>query len=214
MIFLSLKTYKEATGDNAVSLCQAIKKVIKETNIPIIPAAQSFDIFRIKQSTDIEVWAQHLDPIDPGRHFGWLSPHSAKQAGASGVIINHGEHEIPFDQIDKTVKKCQEHELKTLVICDTIDLVKKVIPLKPNFIAYERKDLIGGNVSMIEAEEESVKEVIKLSPIPVIIGAGINTADHVKKTMAVGGAGVILASAVTKAKNPESALLHLTSGFK
>ncbi|MBU1084779.1 MAG: triose-phosphate isomerase [Candidatus Beckwithbacteria bacterium] len=214
MIFLSLKTYKEATGDKAVSLCQTIKKVIKNTQIPIIPAVQPFDLYRIKKEVDIEVWTQHLDPIDPDRYFGWLSPYSAKQAGASGVIINHGEHEIPFDQIKKTVTKCQEYDLKTLIICDTIDLVKQVIPLKPNFLAYERKDLIGGDIPMIEAEKESIKKVIKLSPLPVIIGAGIKTEGHVKETLAVGGAGVILASAVIKSQNPESVLLNLASAFQ
>ena len=213
MIFLSLKTYKEATGNNAVSLCQTIKKVIDRTQVSIIPAVQPFDLYRIKKEVDIEVWAQHLDPIDPGRHFGWLSPYSAKEAGASGVIINHGEHEISFDKIKKTVDKCKKYNLKTLVICDTIQLIKRVISLKPNFLAYERKDLIGGNISMIEAEKESIKKVIKLSPLPVIIGAGIKTGDHVKKTLQLGGAGVILASAVTKAKNPEVALLDLTSAF-
>ncbi|GIW64381.1 MAG: hypothetical protein KatS3mg092_0314 [Patescibacteria group bacterium] len=30
MIILSFKTYKESTGDNAVKLCQIVKKVIEK----------------------------------------------------------------------------------------------------------------------------------------------------------------------------------------
>jgi len=214
MIFLSLKTYKQATADNAVSLCQKIKQVINQTKVPIIPAAQPFDLYQIKKQVDIEVWSQHLDPIDPDRHFGWLSPFSAKQAGASGCIINHAEHEVDFDTIKKTVAKCQQYDLKTLVITDSFELAQKVDVLKPDFLAFERPDLIGGKLAMIDAETEAIKKVIDMASVPVIVGAGIRTGEHVKKTIALGGAGVILASAVVKAKDQQAALLDLTSGFK
>jgi len=214
MIFLSLKTYKQATADNAISLCKKIKQVIKQTKVPIIPAAQPFDLQNIKQQTNIEVWAQHLDPIDPDRHFGWLSPFSAKQAGASGCIINHAEHEIDFDTIKKTVAKCKQYDLKTLVITDTFELAQKVDVLKPDYLAFERPDLIGGKIAMIEAEATNIKKVINMASAPVIIGAGIGTGEHVKKTIALGGAGVILASAVVKAEDQQAALLDLASGFK
>ena len=214
MIVLSLKTYKEATADNAVKLCQIIKKVADETKVPIIPAAQPFDIYRIKQAVDMEVWAQHLDPIDPNRHFGWLSPYSAKQAGASGVVINHLEHEIDFKTIKATVEKCKQYDLKTLVIVGTVDLAKQVNELKPDYLAYENADLIGGDVAMIDHDPEGTKQVVALASMPVIVGAGIRTGEHVKKTLAVGGAGVILASAVVKAEDQEAALKDLASGFK
>ncbi len=214
MIVLSLKTYQEATGDNAISLCQKIKQVIKDTSVPIIPAAQPFDLYRIKKEVGIKVWAQHLDPIDPNRHFGWLSPYSAKQAGASGVVINHAEHELNFNTIQKTITKCRQYDLKTLVITDTINLAKKVNDLKPDYLAFERPDLIGGEVSMIDAETDSIRQVIDLSSVPVIIGAGIKTGQQVKKTLQLGGAGVILASAVVKAQDQKSALQDLATGFK
>ena len=214
MIFLSLKTYKQASGDNAISLCQKIKKVAAETNLNIIPAAQPFDIHRIKKEVDIEVWAQHLDPIDPGRHFGWLSPHSAKQAGASGAIINHLEHELGFATIKETVIKCQQHQLKTLVIVNTLELAQKVIELKPDYLAYENADLIGGDVSMVDHDEEGIKKIVQISPMPVIVGAGIKTGNHIKKALQLGSVGAILASGVILADDQEVALKDLASGFK
>ncbi|MFC1627167.1 triose-phosphate isomerase [Patescibacteria group bacterium] len=214
MIFLSLKTYKEVTGDNAVKLCQTIKKVASETQVPIIPAAQAFDIYRIKKEVDIEVWAQHLDPIDPGRHFGWLSPYAAKQAGATGVVINHLEHEIDFEIIKSVVEKCKQYDLKTLVIVDTVDLAEKVNQLKPDYLAYENAELIGGPVAMIDHDPEGTKQVVKLASMPVIVGAGIKTKEHVQKTIKIGGSGVILASAVVKADDQQAALNELASGFK
>lgn len=214
MIVLSLKTYKQASGQKAISLCQKIKKVVKDTNVPIIPAAQSFDLYRIKKEVGIEVWAQHLDPIDPDRHFGWLSPYSAKLAGASGVVINHLEHEIPFKTIKATVVKCQQYQLKTLVIVDTLDLAKKVVTLKPNYLAYENADLIGGNVSMVDSDAEGIKKVVKISSAPVLVGAGISTQEHIKKTLNLGAKGAILASGVILADDQEKALMDLALGFK
>src|SRR3989338_5658955 len=105
MIFLSLKTYQEATGQAVINLLSSVKKVSRETGIPIIPIAQATDIYRIKKELDIEVWAQHIDPIDPGKNTGWISPYSVKQAGATGVLINHSEHKIPEETTIKTVKK-------------------------------------------------------------------------------------------------------------
>jgi triosephosphate isomerase len=214
MIVLSLKTYRQSSGEEVLKLAQTAEKVSQDTNVPIILCAQAFDIYRLTQTVSLPIWAQHVDPIDPDRHSGWLSPYSAKEAGAVGTVINHAEHALNLETITKTVHKCQEYQLKTLVIADSIDLVKKVILLKPDYLAFERPDLIGGELSMIDAETDQIKKVISLSPMPVIIGAGIRNGEQVKKTVKLGGAGVILASAVVKAADQEAALRDLASGFK
>lgn len=214
MIVLSLKTYQESSGEEVLKLARIAEKVSRDTNVPIWLCAQAFDIYRLSRTVSLPIWAQHVDPIDPDRHSGWLSPYSAKLAGAVGSVINHAEHTLDFDTIKKTVSKCKEYDLKTLVITDTIDLAKKVIDLKPDYLAFERPDLIGGEVAMIDVEADNIKQVIDLSPMPVIVGAGIRTGENVKKTLSLGGAGVILASAVVKAKDQEAALSELASGFK
>jgi hypothetical protein len=47
MIFLNLKTYKEATGEKAVKLLSCLKKI--KTKVKIIPIVQATDIYRIKK---------------------------------------------------------------------------------------------------------------------------------------------------------------------
>ena len=211
MIFLSLKTYPEATGDNAIKLSSIVKRVTQETGVPIFPAAQATDIYRIKQELGIEVWAQHIDPIDPGRHFGWISPAAAKQAGASGVIINHAEHPVTPEVIQATLNKAREFGLKTLVLCETMDLARQVSTWRPDFIGYEKGDLIAGPVSMIDQEEANIRQLAGEISQPLIIGAGITTGEHVKKTLAAGGKGVILASAFVKSPDPRAKLMELAA---
>ena len=214
MIFLSLKTYPESSGDKVIELCQKVKRVIQKTDVHIMVSAQPFDIRRIKKEVGIEVWAQHLDPIDPGRHFGWLSPHSAKQAGATGTMINHAEKNITFKTIQATVEKCKNHGLKTLVGTDSIKLAKKAIPLKPDYLAFENPQLIAGDVSFVDVDADRIKKVIDFTPMPFFVGAGIKTKQHVVKTIQLGGQGVILSSGVVKADDQEAALLDLALGFK
>ena len=211
MIFLSLKTYPEATGDNAIKLLTIVKRVTQETGVPIFPAAQAVDIYRITQELGIEVWAQHIDPIDPGRHFGWISPASVKQAGASGVVINHAEHPVSPTVIQTTITQARKYQLKTLVLCETSDLARQVSAWNPDFIGYEKGELIAGPVAMIDQEEANIRQLAGEISQPLIIGAGITTGEHVRKTLAAGGKGVILASAFVKAPDPRTKLMELAA---
>ncbi|OQY68210.1 hypothetical protein B6D29_01115 [Microgenomates bacterium UTCPR1] len=214
MIFLSLKTYKEATGSAVLNLLSSVKRVSTEFRVPIIPVAQPTDIYRIKKELDIEVWAQHMDPIDPGRNMGWLSPYSLKDAGASGVVINHSEHKVSEDTIKKTLEKAKEYELKTLLISFDPQTVEKYDSFNPDFISYEKEDLIGTGVSMIKSEEENIKNLIKVLKKPLIIGAGISNGQDVKSAVMLGAKGVILASGFVLSENPEGELRELAQGFK
>lgn len=214
MIFLSLKTYKQATGDNVIRLLSSVKKISKESGIKIIPVAQPTDIYRIKKELDIEVWGQHIDPIDPGRHMGWISAYSIKQAGASGVIINHSEHKLSSETVEQTVFKAKEYDLKTLVIGHNPQMVLDYDKLNTDFIGYEKEDNIETEISMIETERENIKKLVNVIKHPFIIGAGISTGKDVEDAVKLGAKGVILASAFVKAKNPEEKLKELVNGFK
>lgn len=213
MIWLSLKTYKEASGNQVIKLLKTAKKISQKTGVPVIPCAQATDIFRIRHEVGIKVWAQRVDAIDPGRHSGWISPYSVKIAGAEGTVINHAEHLLDEIEIKRTVGKAKKYGLKTLVICETVALAKKVSKWNPDYIAYEKAHLIAGSVAMIDEEEESIKRLAKEIKQPLIVGAGISTKEHVRKTVLIGGKGVILASAVIKAPNQEDKLRELASGF-
>lgn len=213
MIFLSFKTYKEATGDNAIYLCQIIKKVINEFKIPIIPAVQPTDIYRIKKEVGIEVWAQHMDPIDPGRNMGWLSPYSLKEAGASGVVINHSEHKTTDDNVKKILDKAKEYQLKTIVIGFDPDTVIKYDSWGPDYISYEKEESIATGESMIKTEKENIKKLVSVLKRPLIIGAGISNTNDIKEAVKLGAKGVIISSSFVLAENPEEKLKELVLGF-
>jgi len=213
MIFLSLKTYQEATGQAVINLLSSVKKVSRETGIPIIPIAQATDIYRIKKELDIEVWAQHIDPIDPGKNTGWISPYSVKQAGATGVLINHSEHKLKEEVIVATIKKARQYNLKIILIGQTVEMIKKFDSFDIDFLSFEKEDLIASPVSMIDQQEEAIKDLVKIVKHPLIIGAGINDGEDTKKSKAAGAIGVLMATYFVTAPNPEQKLRELTEGF-
>lgn len=214
MIFLALKTYRETTGDNALKILTSVKKISQEKNIPIIACAQATDIYRIKKELDIEVWAQHVDPIEPGKNTGWISPYSIKEAGATGVLINHSEHKLDEPTVVKTVGMAKKYGLKTLVIGQNPQMVLKYDNLDTDYVSFEQEDLIASTTtSMIDQEEAAIADLVKKLKHPLIIGAGICDGEDTKKTVAAGAKGVLLATSFVTAHDPTAKLLDLAKGF-
>lgn len=214
MIFLALKTYKQSTGDQVIGLLSSVKKIITETNVPIIAVAQATDIYRIKKELDVEVWAQHVDPIDPGKNTGWISPYSVKEAGATGVLINHSEHKAKEEVIIETIKKARQYNLKIVLIGQTVEMVKKFDSFDIDFLSFEKEDLIASPISMIDQQEETIKNLVKIVKHPLIIGAGINDGEDTRKSKAAGAVGVLMATYFVTAPDPEKKLRELAEGFK
>jgi len=214
ILFLALKTYKQSTGDQVIKLLSSVKKIIAKTNVPIIAVAQATDIYRIRKELDIEVWAQHVDPIDPGKNTGWISPYSVKEAGATGVLINHSEHKVKEEVIIETIKKARQYNLKTLLIGQTVEMVKRFDSYDIDYLSFEKEDLIASTISMIDQQEETIKSLVKTIKHPLIIGAGINDGEDARKSKAAGAAGILMATYFIQASDPEQKLKELAEGFK
>ncbi len=92
--------------------------------------------------------------------------------------------------------------------------LKKLRP-RPEFVAYEPPELIGGEISVSQAQPQVIERIVKLLPrYQVVVGAGIKTADDVRRALTLGAKGVLVSSAVVKAEDPERKLLELVEGVK
>jgi len=92
ILLLNFKTYEQATGAKAVKLAKAAEAAARGKKATVILAVQMTDIERVVKAVSIPVYAQHMDPITPGSHTGWILPEALKEAGAVGTLINHSEH--------------------------------------------------------------------------------------------------------------------------
>jgi len=218
MIFLNFKTYQEASGVNALSLIQIVEDVALSTQIKIIPAVQLLDLKQIISQTKLEVWVQKIDPVSYGANTGSILPEEVVASGARGTFLNHSENKIAdFNLLKLASQKAKENDLKTLIFCSTLEELEKNKTLNPDFLSYEPPELIGGTTSVATSQPEIIAKaavITKEAGIPLIVGAGINSSQDVKKSLELGAVGVAVASDVIKSSNPRGELLDLTEGFK
>ena len=172
-----------------------------------IVCPQMPDLRYIANHVDIPVYAQHIDSIKPGSHTGWILPEAIKESGCEGTLINHSEHTLSINEIKERVERCRDIGLKSMVCVPDIETEERVVDMEPDFIAIEPPELIGGNVSVATAKPELIEKAVEVSRgIPLLCGAGINSAEDIKIAKELGAIGVLVASAIVKSKNPKSVI--------
>ncbi len=216
IIAINFKTYAQATGERALKIAKAAEEVYKETGVTIVVAPQLADLYRIAQEVEIPVFAQHIDPIKPGSHTGHVLPEAVKEAGAVGTLLNHSENRMILADLEAAIRRAEEVGLMTMVCSNNPAVSAAVAALTPNYVAVEPPELIGTGIPVSKAKPEvitnTVELVKKVNPgVKVLTGAGISTGEDVKKALELGTVGVLLASGVTKAKDPEKAIRDLVS---
>lgn len=211
MIVINLKTYKEGTGEEAAKLARLAEQVSKD----IILAVQDTDIFPVAMATKLKIYAQHVDAEDFGAHTGRTLIQSVSMAGGKGSLLNHSENRISFDQIKETVEKSKKQKFPLIVCVQNLEEAKKVAELRPDYIAYEPPELIGGDISVSTSKPEIIKDIVNaVKPVAVLVGAGVKNNSDVKKSLELGAKGVLVASGVVKAEDKKAAIEDLVSGLK
>ncbi len=207
LIVVNCKAYENCVGEGAVRMAQICERIARLTKANIAVAVETSDIYHVKMAVRIPVFAQHVDADEPGAHTGAVLPESVRDAGAAGTLLNHSEKKLSPASIGKSIERAKKAGLITIVCAATPSEAKRIAALKPDMIAIEPPELIGGSVSVSTAKPELVTATTKaIKDIPVLCGAGIRTREDVAKAVLLGVKGILVASGVTLAKNPEQVL--------
>lgn len=207
MIIINFKAY--VAGKDALKLAKICEQVSKQKKIPIAVAVQTADVSLISSKVSIAVLAQHVDGNQKGAFTGSILAESVADSGAVGSLLNHSEKQISIKEIEKSVKRLRQLGLISIVCARTPVEAKKISLLKPDIIAIEPPELIGGKISVTEAKPEVITKITHSIHTPVICGAGIHTRKDLRRASDLGAVGVLIASGVVLAKNPKNALLNL-----
>jgi triosephosphate isomerase len=213
IILINFKTYEEATGKKALKLAETAEKVSLETEVCIGLAPQLTDLSPVAGLVTLPVFAQHIDPIKAGSFTGHVLPESVKEAGAIGTLINHSERRLKLADIDAAIRRTREVGLVSVVCANNPDVSAAVAALKPEMLAVEPPELIGTGIPVSKATPKVVSGTVKLvkeinSDVVVLCGAGISQGEDVHAALKLGTEGVLVASAVVKAKDPYTVLLE------
>ncbi len=219
IILLNFKTYYQTTGWRAINLSESADRLAKERGVNIVVAPQFVDISPIADQFDIPVFAQHVDPITPGSHTGQILPESIKEAGAVGTLLNHAERKMSFEVLEETVDLVKKLDLKICICAENLEVAAKAADLNPDYVAFELPELIGTGQSISKTEpalvESSVKQILDTnSDVVPLCGAGISDGKDIYAALNLGTQGVLVASAVAKATDPEFVLIDLINGIK
>ncbi len=221
-VFVNFKTYPEGTGERAEELAKACEEVSLASNIQIIPVVQTVDLYNLKKTVQIPVWVQHLDFQEQGQFTGWENLEAVIEAGASGTLLNHSEHQIPPGTIKQTISRIKAisnsqlviRNFQTMVCCKTLGQMERLVKLKPDYIAYEISQIIGTKTSITDYDPQAIKHSVEIcGEIPLLVGAGIHKAEDLKKAKELGASGILISSAVVLAENPKEKLTELISGL-
>jgi triosephosphate isomerase (TIM) len=210
LVLINFKTYKETIADKALEVARKIAKV-KNNKYTVGIAPSLLTIKEIAQKTDLSVFSQHTDHVELGSNTGRIPADELKKIGVKGTILNHSERKIPSKYLKNIIEKCRAKRLKTIVCASGISEMKKVLQFNPDYLAYEPKEFIGGNISVTEAKPDVIlraAEVIKeINPrTKLLCGAGIHSKEDLGHALLLGADGVLIGHAVSKAKDPKKFL--------
>ena len=213
VLAINFKTYRQATGQNAVRLARVCAKEAAKSRKQVVVGVQAPDIFPVSKAVSIPVFAQHVDGIAYGKNTGHILPEAVRQSGAKGTFLNHAEHKLDHKILKATIKACRKAGLTTIVFAANKKEAAKIAGFNPDFVAVEPPELIGTGISVSSTKPEvissSVAAVRKVKKVPVLCGAGISKGTDVARAIELGAKGAAVASAITTSKNPGAVVREL-----
>lgn len=214
VILVNFKLYESATGDNALALAKVHERVAMETGASIGVCVNPLDLEKVARGVSIPVFAQHVDDVVHGSFTGRILPSLVKAHGAFGTLLNHAEWKIDNELLARSIARCKEAGLFTLVCAESSERAEQIMKFEPDMVAVEPPALIGGDVSVSKAEPEIIENCIRIvGARKLLVGAGVKTGEDVKIALQLGASGVLLASGITKAEDPYVVLMDLVSGL-
>jgi triosephosphate isomerase len=208
-VLVNLKAYP----CDPIEVATAAEAVSDDSGVDVGVAPQAAAISAVAD-TGVETWAQHVSPVDHGSHTGSTLAEAAADAGATGTLLNHSENRLKLADIDGSLDAADRTGLGTVVCANNPDQVAAASALGPDAVAVEPPELIGTGTPVSQADPGIVEDAVAAAAsvdesVDVYCGAGISSGDDVVAARELGADGVLLASGVAKADDPQAALEDL-----
>ena len=194
-------------GKTLLKMAKGLERLAKKYKVDVVLDIPDTEIYNVAHNVDtkrVHVYSQHMDSLEVGRGMGRTLPEALKAAGAVGVMLNHAEHKLTIEEIEKAIKRADEVGLATMVCADSIEEVKAVARLAPNILVAEPTELIGTGKPADKAYVDEVIKVIReinpdIKPFP---SAGISKGEDCYNIIKAGSSASGCSSAIAKAKEP------------
>ena len=210
-VLVNLKAYP----CDPVAVSEAAAAVAEDSPAEVAIAPQAAHLDRVAD-TGVTTWAQHVSPVEHGSQTGSTLAEAAADAGATGTLLNHSENRLKLADIDASLDAADRVEFDTVVCANNPDQIAAAAALGPDAVAVEPPELIGTGTPVSKADPDIVTDAVAAAEavdptVDVYCGAGISTGEDVVAARELGADGVLLASGVAKADDPQAALEDLVA---
>lgn len=204
------KAYMYGTELLQLALCADL--LSEHYGVQIIITPQDVDIGAIAQRVQrVLVFAQHLDPLRPGRGVGSALPEAVRAAGAVGVLLNHSECPVPGEELGQVISRAHEVGLATMVCADDAGQAAAVAAYGTDAIIVEEPALIGTAGGRGQPRITAIDHAIwRVDPrIRVLHAAGISGPGDVHDVIAAGAQATGSSSAIFTSPDPQRMLREM-----
>ncbi|BEU86997.1 triose-phosphate isomerase [Selenomonas sp. TAMA-11512] len=215
--FMAVNPKSYFWGKTILELALQCDKIAEETGVTIYFTCPFTDIRMVKEATKIiQVTAQGMEALRPGRGIGHILPESLKEAGADAVFLNHAENPMTISELYRTMRRAKELDIFTIVCADSVAEAKAIAMLEPDIVLAEPTDLIGtGETADDSYIKDTVREIRAVDPdVGIMIASGITTAEDCYRVVALGADGTGSTSGVVKADNPAQRVREMCEAVK
>jgi triosephosphate isomerase len=218
-IILNLKNYPEVLGKGSLRIAEAAQRASKKTGAKIIVAPPGAMIALVASKVTIPVFSQTVGSETGDKTTGAFLPEAVGAAGARGTLLNHSESSRPFSELKLLVPRLRALSLAVCLCAGTTLQAVTLARLKPDYLAIEPPELIGSGIAVSKAKPELVSRTVSKAKESgysgsVLCGAGIVSGEDVKRAVELGADGVLVSSAVVKAKDWQSKIEELARSLK
>ncbi|MEB3825134.1 MAG: triose-phosphate isomerase [Desulfurococcales archaeon] len=215
ILVVNYKAYPSSHGEPAARIAEKAAELASTHNVRIILAVPATEVYRLSKIHD-DIFIQGVKPVPQGAYTGSITVEMAVSAGARGILLNHSENKMLYRDIQHII---QRTSLETLVCAETPEEAAAVSMLKPSMIAVEPPELIGTGIPVSKAKPEIIINTVELvrkhnPDIPILTGAGISEPDDAVKALQLGSQGILVASSIMKASQPEAKLEQFTEALE
>lgn len=206
VLIINFKNYPEVLGQGSRRLAEVAAQVAAKVDVELIVAPPVPVLASIASESAIPVFSQRADDAEEGKSTGSVIPEALQGWRCAGSIVNHSEYRIPMQSVSRVLGRMRKAGLASCVCAEDPGEVSQIAIFGPEMIAIEPKDLIGTGVAVSKARPEVVERSVSAARAAgfegkVLCGAGIVTSEDVTSAVRLGAEGILVASAVVKAKD-------------
>lgn len=138
----------------------------------------------------------------------WTQKYEPEAKGHVGTLLNHSDYRLDFKMIEETMLNLEG--IKVCVCCKDVEEGIKIAGFNPDWLAFEPPELIGNKEKSVSSERpEDIRRLVSSVRCSVLVGAGVHDAEDVRVALEMGAKGILVATDVVKAVDPEKELREL-----